>query len=219
MPQTPPPPPYNQITGISRADAKYNEQETLADYNGNARPGELVIDLTSNPPALYVGNNLGQLNAVGGGGGSTTWALLGDKNNASGPTEIALGQEAGNTTAQGLGAIAVGAYAGNDNQGQGAVALGGGSGVTNQGANATALGQSAGITDQGANSVAIGSSAGTTSQAAGSIVINATGLPLENTTADTLVVKPVRNAGNTGLPVGFVQMAYNPTTGEIVYYT
>lgn len=65
-----PPPPYDNITGISRAVMKDNAQETFANYNGNARPGELVVDLTQDPPPLYVGNNAGQLTAVSGGGAS-----------------------------------------------------------------------------------------------------------------------------------------------------
>ena len=66
-----PPPPYDNITGISRAVMKDNAQETLANYDGNARPGESVADLTTDPPALYVGNNLGALTAIASGGGST----------------------------------------------------------------------------------------------------------------------------------------------------
>ncbi len=62
-----PPPPYDNITGISRAVMKDNAQETLANYNGNARPGELVVDLTQDPPPLYVGNNAGQLTAISSG--------------------------------------------------------------------------------------------------------------------------------------------------------
>jgi hypothetical protein len=62
-----PPPPYDNITGISRAVMKDNAQETLAGYNGSARPGELVVDLTQDPPPLYVGNNAGQLTAVSSG--------------------------------------------------------------------------------------------------------------------------------------------------------
>jgi len=42
-----PPPPYADITGISRAVMKDNAQVTLANYNGNARPGELVVDQTT----------------------------------------------------------------------------------------------------------------------------------------------------------------------------
>jgi hypothetical protein len=155
--------------------------------------------------------------SASGGGGTTTWATLGDKNNASGPTDIALGLDAG--TAQGLGAIAIGALAGNASQATAAIAIGGGAATTNQGACAVALGQSAGITDQGIEALALGSQAGTTSQADYSIVINATGAPLENTVSNTTVIAPVRNAGATGLPVGFFQVAYNPTTGELAYYS
>ena len=57
-------PPYLNITGISRTVMKDNAQETLYDYNGNARPGEMVADLTQDPPVVYIGNNLGQLTQV-----------------------------------------------------------------------------------------------------------------------------------------------------------
>ncbi len=173
------------------------------------------------------------ITATGGGGGGSTWATLADKDNASGPAEIALGTNAGaaqgsfamalgaesGASGQGLGAIAIGAYAGNTNQGTAAVALGGGSGVTNQGACAVALGQSSGIDNQGDSAVALGNSAGTLNQAACSIVINATGVPLENTVSNTTVIAPVRDAGASGLPAGFKQVAYNPVTGELVYYS
>lgn len=66
-----PPPPYDNITGISRAVMKDTAQETLAGYNGSARPGELVVNLVTDPPALYIGNNSGQLTAITSGGGST----------------------------------------------------------------------------------------------------------------------------------------------------
>ena len=35
----------------------------------------------------------------------------------------------------------------------------------------------------------------------------------------TQIAAGIENGGSSGLPVGFYQMAYNPTTGEIVYYT
>ena len=64
-----PPPPYDNITGISRAVMKDNAQETIGDYNGVARPSELVVDqLTQN---LYVGNTNGNLNLVVYGSGVT----------------------------------------------------------------------------------------------------------------------------------------------------
>jgi hypothetical protein len=58
------PPPYVNITGISRAAMKDNAQITLANYNGNARPGELVVNLEVDPPTVFVGNNAGQLTAI-----------------------------------------------------------------------------------------------------------------------------------------------------------
>jgi hypothetical protein len=67
-----PPPPYDNITGISRAVMKDNAQETLANYDGNARPGELVVNLVVDPPALYIGNNAGQLTAISSGGNITS---------------------------------------------------------------------------------------------------------------------------------------------------
>jgi hypothetical protein len=35
----------------------------------------------------------------------------------------------------------------------------------------------------------------------------------------TQIAAGIGNGGSSGLPAGFYQMAYNPTTGEIVYYT
>jgi hypothetical protein len=35
----------------------------------------------------------------------------------------------------------------------------------------------------------------------------------------TQIAAGIGNGGSSGLPAGFYQLAYNPTTGEIVYYT
>jgi len=75
-----PPPPYDNITGISRAVMKDNAQETITNYDGNARPGEIVADLTTDPPALYVGNNLGALTAIAAGGAAFNLIENGDSN-------------------------------------------------------------------------------------------------------------------------------------------
>ena len=65
-----PPPPFSDVTGIARADMKYNAQETIQSYDGNfARPGELVVGL--NTFDLYVGNSNGNLNLVAYGSGVT----------------------------------------------------------------------------------------------------------------------------------------------------
>lgn len=62
------PPPYDDITGISRAVMKDNAQVTLANYNGNARPGELVVDQTTDQ--VYIGNSLGALTQIAAGIGN-----------------------------------------------------------------------------------------------------------------------------------------------------
>jgi hypothetical protein len=66
-----PPPPYANVTGISRAVMKDSPQETFANYDGNARAGELVVNLDVDPPTLYIGNALGNLNEVTGGNGGS----------------------------------------------------------------------------------------------------------------------------------------------------
>ena len=71
-----PPPPFANVSGIARADMKYNAQETIQSYDGNfARPGELVVDL--NTFDLYVGNSNGNLNLVGGGSGNAGYPQSG----------------------------------------------------------------------------------------------------------------------------------------------
>lgn len=59
------PPPYLGIDGLYVQTDKHVDT-TLAEYNGNARPGQLVVD-TANY-ALYVSDASGQLTAIGGGG-------------------------------------------------------------------------------------------------------------------------------------------------------
>lgn len=54
-----PPPPYSDITGISRAAMKDNAQVTVVQYDGNARPAELVVEQTA--LNLYAGDNDGNL--------------------------------------------------------------------------------------------------------------------------------------------------------------
>ena len=63
-----PPPPYEDITGISRTVMKDNAQETVANYNGNARPGEMTVN--PNTGQIYLGNTNGNLNLVISSNGS-----------------------------------------------------------------------------------------------------------------------------------------------------
>ena len=64
-----PPPPYDDITGISRAVMKDNAQETIGNYNGVARPSELVVNQLTQD--IYVGNTNGNLTLVAYGSGVT----------------------------------------------------------------------------------------------------------------------------------------------------
>ena len=138
--------------------------------------------------------------ALGGGAGQDT----------QGASAVAIGSNAATIT-QGDMAVAVGLQAGRAYQGQRAVSVGTFAGLVDQGALAVALGYQAGENTQGASSVAIGNQAGITSQAANSIVLNATGTALNNTTASSFVVKPVRDA------VGTTVMMYDATLGEITH--
>ena len=48
---------------------KDNSSDTIADYNGNARPGEMVVDLTNNN--IYIGNTNGNLTLINTSSGGT----------------------------------------------------------------------------------------------------------------------------------------------------
>ena len=125
---------------------------------------------------------------------------------------VAIGNNSGYTS-QGNNSVAIGQNAGHTSQGQNAVALGNGAGKTSQGQGAFALGAGAGGSKQGNYAIAIGELAGTTNQAANSIIINATGAALENTTANSFVMKPVRNTGTSGGTA--LTLRWNSVTGEI----
>ena len=60
---------------IRRTDEKYTNL-SAAQYNGSARPGELVIDLTTFE--VFVGDNNGNLLPIGGGGGNLANAIIGN---------------------------------------------------------------------------------------------------------------------------------------------
>jgi hypothetical protein len=57
-----PPPPYEDLTGISRTVMKDNAQETVVNYNGNARPAEMTVDVNTNE--IFIGNATGALTKV-----------------------------------------------------------------------------------------------------------------------------------------------------------
>ena len=57
-----PPPPYNDLTGISRTVMKDNAQESVANYSGNARPAEFTVNVNTNE--IYIGNAAGALTKI-----------------------------------------------------------------------------------------------------------------------------------------------------------
>jgi hypothetical protein len=169
---------------------------------------------------LYAGQVTQGINAVAIG------AFAG--NTSQGNSAVALGREAGNTSqglsavaigvnaganSQGISAVAIGELAGSNSQGVAATAVGVSAGQQSQGQYATALGYGAGAGTQGQYAVAIGSQAGYISQGNNSIIINATGSALDQTTANTFTVAPVRNdVANTAQV-----MFYNTTSKEVTY--
>ena len=139
--------------------------------------------------------------------------------NTQGINAVAIGTNAGNNN-QGGGAVSIGYHSGEIQQGTGAIAVGADAGANAQGNYAVAVGLQAGDDAQGTYAVAVGFSAGRTSQGNNSIIINATGANLDQTTANTFTVKPVRGDSTANLTgAGFKGVYYNPTTGEFCYST
>jgi hypothetical protein len=158
--------------------------------------------------AVAIGNNAGY------SGQSTGAVAIGSESglNGQGDNAVAVGYRAGRTS-QGQFAVAIGDNAGNNAQGTDAVAIGASAGLTTQGNRAVAIGISAGQTSQGINSIAIGQGAGETNQGNNSIILNATGAALDQTTANTFTVAPVRNDTSNIAEIMF----YNTTSKEITY--
>ena len=197
--------------------------------------GPVVGDVTGNAAGAHSGTFDGDMTGSVFGDDSTVLVdgnnnkVVGDIDTASlrtSESKIALGESAGETnqgsfaialgysageTDQESWATAVGFVAGNNTQGDRATAIGSNSGQVGQGAGAVAIGVYAGNNGQGADAVAIGKNAGHTNQAANSIVINATGVTAQNSQANSLVIKPVRDA------VGTTVMMYNDTNGEVTH--
>jgi hypothetical protein len=72
---------------------------------------------------------------------------------------------------------------------------------------------------QGEDSIAIGSYAGRSVQHDNSVIINATGIEVNSAGTATTVVKPLRQVAGGSIPLGFYQVAWNPTTGELIAIT
>ena len=190
--------------------------------NGAVAVGNAAGQTTQGIYAVAIGTTAGLT-----GQGETAVAIGSSAGETSqGPDAVAIGNSAG-LIMQATGAVAIGLVAGNNSQGAAAVAIGYNAGYTGQGFDAVAIGDNAGYNIQGKNSVAIGlvagqyqqgrdavaigHAAGVNNQAANTIILNATGSALDQTTANTFTVKPVRQGETADA------MYYNSSTGEITY--
>ena len=168
-----------------------DDSTILVDGNNNKIVGDIdTASLRTSEDKIALGEGAGASNQAYGG--------------------VAIGNLTG-TVDQGSQAVAVGVSAGRERQGSQATALGRYAGQNDQGISAVAIGNRAGRETQGADAIAIGQLAGETNQAANSIVLNATGSAVENTTASSLVIKPVRDA------VGTTVVMYDATSGEVTH--
>jgi hypothetical protein len=202
--------------------------------SGNITSGNISTGIITLTNGAVIKDNAGDSVAFGQSAGGTSQGnssvALGQNAGATGQGTfaVAIGRNAGQTT-QGGSAVAVGVSAGDTSQGTSAVAIGSSAGFTNQSANTVAVGVGAGQSTQGVDAVAIGNAAGSltqgiaavaigtlagrTFQANNSIIINATGANLDQTTANTFTVAPVRNdVANIGEVV-----FYNTTSKEVTY--
>ena len=115
--------------------------------------------------------------------------------------------------------ISIGFQAGQTLQQYNSIAIGSSAGANNQGQISIAIGSDSGSIYQSQNSIAIGYRAAYRVQHPNSIVINATGSELQSAGSGTLVIQSLRQVTGGSIPSGFYQVAWNPTTGEMIVVT
>jgi hypothetical protein len=196
------------------ANANYAAFAGVANtVNDNAQPNitslGILSDLRVNSQNVHIGTNAGNVNQSA--------------------TGIGIGFNAGNTN-QGNFAIAIGFEAGLANQQANSIAIGVN---TNGGNNSVAIGPD--VVAIGNNSVAIGNASGADISAVSigdnaqstinsigigkgskaisnnTIVLNATGANLQSNIANSLIIKPIRNANSGNI------LYYDQSTGEVCY--
>ena len=172
-----------------------------------------VISATGNVTGSYFIGNGSQLTGLTT---TTSWASITDKNNASGPTAIALGQNSG-ATSQGVQAIAFGLRAGQANQGPNGVAIGVNAGNSAQGSTAIAIGQNSGSATQGIGAVAVGPDTGSTSQGISAVAVGSgAGITSQGNSAVAIGQNAgSQNQGANSVAIGFNAGYGNQTAGSI----
>jgi len=180
-------------------------------------------ELRTTETAIRLGNTAGSITpgtyniAIGDGAGENTQgnfsiAIGKDSGQLGQLGAVAIGYQAAQAYQKNL-SVAVGNATGNAYQGFYATAVGSYAANNSQSDKAVALGHYAGEDTQGESAIAVGAFAGTLNQAANSIIINATGSALQNTTASSFVVKPIRQTD------GPYFLKYDETSGEVTYNT
>jgi hypothetical protein len=166
----------SQTTGSIVLSAGVNSLQTATNAGFYVNP----IRNTASNQVLYYNTLTKEItyDAPTGGTGTVTWATLGDKTGAGGPTAIGLGKNAGGTATN---TIAIGETAGQSGQREYSIALGYEAGQTNQGTpeaaqtgTSIAIGYRAGKTNQKIAAVALGTQAGETNQDYYSVAIGYT---------------------------------------------
>ena len=185
---------------------------------GNVTGGNISTGIITLTNGAVIKDTVDDAVAFGQGAGNTSQGAgsiaigFAAGNTAQGGYSVGVGREAGSNAQGGL-SVAIGFTAGYTSQGTYALAIGASTGYNTQGTQAVAIGASAGYANQGASAVAVGFAAGGTNQASNSIILNATGTELNQTTANTFTVAPVRNDVANIAQVMF----YNTTSKEVTY--
>lgn len=164
------------INGIAiGSNAGGEGQHTNAIAIGESAGAEDFVGRAQSTNAIAIGKNAGKgyqgPNAIaigeGSGGYNNNISFTGQGSNA-----VAIGTFAGSNQ-QGISGLAIGYLAGQSSQGLAGVAIGSNAGNANQATNAIAIGSVAGQNNQSTNAIAIGRLAGTDSQYQAAIAIGA----------------------------------------------
>jgi hypothetical protein len=129
----------------------------VSDPNTNLKYSAGILSYTGTPS--YSGLTLNENNIALGNGSSQS------------VNSVRIGYEAGNGSPTGTYGVAIGPFAGYQNQLQSAIAIGSSAGYQNQQPSATAVGNTAGTSAQGTGAVAIGNNSAANSQGQNAVAI------------------------------------------------
>lgn len=218
----------SDVIGIGRSSAQSAGRGSVClGYNSGKTVGEdsVCIGLLSGVDADKYVTCIGANAGSSGGEGLTALGYF--AGSRAGLFSTSLGNNAGNqallhTTSVGAGAgygagqyaTSVGSSAGR-RAGQYSTSVGCEAGRNSPAEYSTSIGYQAGAQQAGESSVNVGKGAGELYAAANSITINATGVTLNNNTASSCKIAPIRN-GNGNV---FSRMYYDSATSEVTWGT